>query len=301
VTAPSWPGNSVLWIRVDCDICVDELWEDFGNAVGCGGMAALGHYIAFTGRYAERMFKGRFEGRLDQLQDSTIEKWANWPGPPGLFAAALRSLCTDADSGELQGFREQNGKLLEKQLTDSGRHGLVRRTKRGEPAANGNPSGNPSGNVNAYEYGNVTTDTNALQQLASEPDESLTHTGNATSPDPKAYLQRCTQACNRGLAANSALVNGFTPLEPSRQTLPPHLAPGGRAGQTRRGCDLCARQAVRPEREQRATTPLRLLQRSSKRGLVSRQALGDSGEHPLRCIVSAAGLQAAENPKSESL
>lgn len=90
---------------MECTVGEDELWEELGAHAGVPGMLMLGHYTSFTGVYGDRWIRGKISGRIDQLRDATIEKWANWAGPPGAFAAALRALCTDADSGELRGAR----------------------------------------------------------------------------------------------------------------------------------------------------------------------------------------------------
>jgi hypothetical protein len=194
-----------MWYRLECDVGDDELWEELGSRLGVPGPHAFGHYGWFTGRYGERWIRGKIKGRLDSLQDATIEKWARWAGTPGAFAAALRELCTDTDSGELKGFRRRNAKILLKQLRDA-------RKKKGESADSApplrepalDPAREPRENPHAYDD----NDGNGYEKNSS--------TTTAREVESVLYAQRCTVAGNRGLRDNPK-VNGFRELVTSNQ------------------------------------------------------------------------------------
>jgi hypothetical protein len=194
-------------------------------------MTALGHYTAFAGRYGERLSGRKIEGRLDRLQDATIEKWANWQGPTGVFAAALRELCTDGDSGELKGFRRRNAKILLKQVRDAqkrkNRPGADYGIGTNEPPAplpppepsrvpSRVPWKNPHANVDDYE--NVNENKSASASCTPE----ATHEDGANlSSNVDDYVTRCTVACNRGLRENQSVGGCFSELVASKQDLPP--------------------------------------------------------------------------------
>jgi hypothetical protein len=104
-----------MWIRMDCDVSDDRLWEEMGQELEVDAMQAMGHYLAFLGKYAQHT-PGAV---LAILTDATVEKWANWRATPGGFARVLRGWCADEDDGTLRGFRRRNEKLLLKQVKDA--------------------------------------------------------------------------------------------------------------------------------------------------------------------------------------
>jgi hypothetical protein len=198
------------------DVGDNELWEELGAVAGCCGATALGHYAAFTGRYGERLIRGKIAGRLDQLQDATIEKWAHWRGTPGALASALRALCTDPDSGELKGFRSRNAKILGKQLRDARKRaprtaGAVR-TEGGELGkllATRVPARVPARVLTKDPRANDDDDGNEGNAPASSGGKAE---DTPSSISREAFEARCIAACNQGLRSNAAVVTHFDEL-----------------------------------------------------------------------------------------
>jgi hypothetical protein len=237
-----------MWYRMDCGVGLDELWEELGSHAGVPGMLMLGHYTAFTGVYAERLIRGKITGSLADLQDATIEKWATWSGAPGTFALALRALCTDADSGELRGFRIRNEHILRKQLLDAKKPSAQQRKRQagadpvidpaehppreglGDPPGEGlgDPPGEKVKFPRVYDDGN--SDGSEASSAAGARDR------HAEITDRLAYVQRCTAACNRGLRENPQVGARLSELVTSNQIevagqwyddgIPPELTEG---------------------------------------------------------------------------
>lgn len=95
-----------LWIRVDASSCRDPRIAAFGKFLGISTATALGFLVMVWSAMAEHAP----DGVLGEAADC-LEEWANWRGEPGKFARAFQDLFVDG--GEVRGYRERQGKLVE--------------------------------------------------------------------------------------------------------------------------------------------------------------------------------------------
>lgn len=102
-----------LWIRVEArkasspDVC------SMADALGMSPVHVLGHYTALGGELAEHTD----DGRIADLSDATIERWAQWSGKRGEFAAAVREYMQDTE-GTFDNWSETMGLLVERRAQD---------------------------------------------------------------------------------------------------------------------------------------------------------------------------------------
>jgi len=60
------------------------------------------------------------DGNLSRVSDRTLEEWAGWRGPRGVFAEAFRA--TFLDDAVMGGWQERQGKLIDRMERDRLRH-----------------------------------------------------------------------------------------------------------------------------------------------------------------------------------
>ena len=78
--------------------------------------AAYGHVVMTWGGVAEH----RVNGDIKNVPDAALERWAQWYGRPGRFAAVFRELFVGS-TGAITGWVERQGKLIERAAAERAR------------------------------------------------------------------------------------------------------------------------------------------------------------------------------------
>lgn len=104
------------WVRIDADIEEHpKVWQ-LANLCGVSVEECVGHLAILFGKVA----KFNPDGRLDDVSDLNLEKWASWHGERSLFAQSFREHWLK--NGVITGWAKRNGKLLERAEKDRDRH-----------------------------------------------------------------------------------------------------------------------------------------------------------------------------------
>jgi len=185
----------MTWIRWDTATPRSKVVAFLAERLGIRPAYALGHYNAMCCEFGEH----QQDGRIDQVADSMLELWAEWPGRKGKFAAAMREWCTKSetpghDPGELRGWWRQKA-LLMKQDQD-------RKKPDGRKKSRANPPGDSSQSRTGFEGA---TD----ERTNGRTDERLSAT-DGVNP-----VTLVAVAANRGLQSNPGL-SGFNELLPQQ-------------------------------------------------------------------------------------
>lgn len=113
-----------LWIRVDAHKVNSVEIIQLSDALGISCVLALGHVVALGGEIAEALP----DGRITDVADTAIERWAQWGGKKGVFAAAVRQVLQD-EAGEFDHWTDAMGKLVERRAKDRNRKALGNSTE----------------------------------------------------------------------------------------------------------------------------------------------------------------------------
>lgn len=99
------------WIRVDGDIHENEKLAALRERLGCQRAQAVGHMVLLWS------WMGRTEiawdGKLKPISNVALADAAQWRGDPDVFGTAVRDIFCDKRSGEMKGWFERQGKLIE--------------------------------------------------------------------------------------------------------------------------------------------------------------------------------------------
>lgn len=117
------------WIRVHASLIDKPVVARMSDALGLSAMAAIGHLITFWGNVSSHAT----DGRVGELSDALLERWARWTKRPGAFAQWLRAQHTDAD-GRVNEWDEYQGKLESRRAKQRARMAHVRSTERAQEA-----------------------------------------------------------------------------------------------------------------------------------------------------------------------
>ena len=130
----------MAWIRVDATIGENPKLFQLADRLDMEVPHVVGHLTLLWAW----MSLNAWDGRLKKVPDGVIERAAQWRGEKAKFALAIRDYLCDKRTGEMSGWVERQGKLVQWMQRNSARKRDARAGQNGDGSGTG--AGRPGDN-----------------------------------------------------------------------------------------------------------------------------------------------------------